>query len=55
MTNSRPPQHTFDLAKQREEERGCPQYVVRSGDIYVVTERMPMVGEWYTTDQLRHG
>lgn len=52
-----PSPQDFATARRREEETGRPQYVVRdvSRGKYVIQERMPMVGEWYATDELRHG
>lgn len=53
--NTRPPKHTFALARKREEETGKPQYLVRIGSLYEILERMPLLGEWWTTDEIRHG
>ena len=49
------PRHTLELARKREAETGKPQYLVRQGELYVITDRMPMIGEWWTTDGIRHG
>lgn len=34
-----------------------PYYVVRSqiDDAYIVTARMPLMGEWWTSDGIKHG
>ena len=42
-------------AKKRE-TGGAPQYVVKWFDgRWSVTNEMPLMGEWYTTDGIRHG
>ena len=51
----KPARHTLELAKRREAETGKAQYVVRAGDIFIIEERMPMLGLWYTADGVRHG
>ena len=43
-------------AQAREKQTGQPHYVARwaSGE-WEVTDRMPLMGEWYSTDGIRHG
>jgi len=47
------------LAKVREALDNKPRYVVRvtgmGKSFYAVMERMPMFGEWYTSDGTQHG
>ena len=55
---ARPPQHTMELAQRIERETGRPRYLVRNvpnGGLFVIQERMPMMGEWFTSDGIRHG
>ena len=34
---------------------GKPMYIVKSDCGYIILDRMPMMGEWYTSDGIRHG
>lgn len=49
-------------AKHRERTNHKPHYIVRCVvntkphiAIYNVTSRMPLLGEWYTSDGIQHG
>jgi hypothetical protein len=46
-----------EAARWEEQHDGAPCYVVYSkpDDKYITTERMPMFGEWYSSDGVRHG
>lgn len=54
-TPQQPPKHTINLAKRREEKTGKRQHIIRVGNLFVIEERMPLIGEWYTSDGVRHG
>ena len=47
----------LDKAKEMEAVTGQPHYVIKfyDCDSFDVTSRMPMLGEWYTSDGLQHG
>jgi hypothetical protein len=45
----------MDLARRAEAQTGRPQYVVKAGALWIITERMPLLGTWYTSDGVRHG
>lgn len=46
----------LECAKLTERETGKPHYVVRCfPDVYEVTDRMPLLGTWWTSDGIRHG
>lgn len=38
-----------------ERRTGTPRYVVKTVDGYEVTDRMPLLGTWWTADGIRHG
>lgn len=43
-------------AKRRQTRTGRPHYVVRGATgCYAITDRMPLLGMWWTTDGMRHG
>ena len=42
-------------AKVNEQRTGKRHYVERSIGCWVVTTRMPLLGEWYDADGIRHG
>lgn len=48
---------TVAVAARKERETGKPYYVVWSAadDEYLTTDRMPLFGEWYTSEGIRHG
>ena len=48
---------TLDIARKRENKFNIPHYVVHSVPCrgYVVTDSMPYMGEWYSTDGVQHG
>ena len=44
------------FAKAHERVYEKPVYIVRCYDkTWEFTERMPLLGEWYTTDGIKHG
>lgn len=46
----------IDEARKIETDTGKPQYVIVCFDGEIVIEdSMPMLGEWYTADGIRHG
>ena len=47
----------LEIAKQLEKETGTAKYVYYSPfyKSYYVDERMPLIGEWYTSDGIQHG
>jgi len=54
---TRPPKHTFELARKHESQDNRPRYLVRDGlsGLFLIVERMPAFGEWYTSDEIQHG
>lgn len=50
-----PPQHTLNLAQRLEARGGRPWYAVRVGGLFVLQRRMPLIGEWWSSDGIRHG
>lgn len=55
---SKPLPITFELALRQEHADGDPRYIVRqsgTGGIYTIVKRMPMFGEWYSSDGTQHG
>ena len=46
----------FGAAVRKENIVGKPYYVVHTKiDRWVVVDKMPLCGEWYTSDEVRHG
>ena len=52
-----PPPQMLEEARALQERDGKPRYVVRSivPPEWVIEDRMPLLGEWYTSDGIRHG
>ena len=44
-------------ASRLEKLSGMPRYIAFSvpDKRYFITDKMPMMGEWYTTDAIKHG
>ena len=53
-------QIAIEMAALCERDIGRPCYVVRDvtdpvGHCWAVTDKMPLLGEWYSADGIRHG
>lgn len=57
MSHRKPSEELFTAARSHEKRCGKPYYVVWVAveTRYTVTDRMPLFGEWYTSDGIRHG
>ncbi len=60
MTQSREERRKTAIAQAKATEAStdeAPQYVVWSvpDDDWIIQDKMPMGGEWYTSDGIRHG